>query len=533
MNQIFNNLIVSYEEKINMLETFEMYFLNKYSVSSILVQRRAKLLLYFIMVISFAIVVITTSMLLLSIYDVVSVQMATRVGLLLLGGIGLLFLRMGKYYIAANVITIGALICIAIQLFLMRYASPIELVMSISIPSLFIITAALLSTGKTIATVTILSIALAAIVVFQSSLINPEQAKRIVALHSAMTVFISALCYLIMKNMLNAVSEITNKLEKNEEQSKIIMVLLNKAQELTGQLYSSSNILSSTALQFSENAQNQAAFIEEMTASIEEISGGVDAIAESSDMQVVDMDALAEKMTQFSNNIEGIKKEVEKSLNNARDIMKYAKLGNENLGIMNTSMSNIQVSSLEMTGIIEMINDISDQINLLSLNASIEAARAGDYGRGFAVVADEISKLADKTSESVKNIGALINANNQEIEGGKNSVERTVDTINQIIGGVNANFEIMKMIAERMDNQLAANIEINKDAMGVKTKTGNIRMATEEHKKATDEMVKTISSLNEMTQENSAGAEETFSNTEELLSMANQLKELVESIDRK
>lgn len=250
-------------------------------------------------------------------------------------------------------------------------------------------------------------------------------------------------------------------------------------------------------------------------------------------MQVVDMDALAEKMTQFSNNIEGIKKEVEKSLNNARDIMKYAKLGNENLGIMNTSMSNIQVSSLEMTGIIEMINDISDQINLLSLNASIEAARAGDYGRGFAVVADEISKLADKTSESVKNIGALINANNQEIEGGKNSVERTVDTINQIIGGVNANFEIMKMIAERMDNQLAANIEINKDAMGVKTKTGNIRMATEEHKKATDEMVKTISSLNEMTQENSAGAEETFSNTEELLSMANQLKELVESIDRK
>ena len=90
-----------------------------------------------------------------------------------------------------------------------------------------------------------------------------------------------------------------------------------------------------------------------------------------------------------------------------------------------------------MQNIVGIINDISDKINLLSLNAAIEAARAGDAGRGFAVVADEISKLADQTAHSIKEISDLIQENETEISRGTENVRASVEMISQIISGVN------------------------------------------------------------------------------------------------
>ena len=113
-----------------------------------------------------------------------------------------------------------------------------------------------------------------------------------------------------------------------------------------------------------------------------------------------------------------------------------AREGEQSMTGMNSAMTRIIQSSEEMTGIVKIINDISERINLLSLNAAIEAARAGDAGRGFAVVADEISKLADQTASSIKSIDTLIRTNESEIGKGNQNVGAAVEKINYIISDI-------------------------------------------------------------------------------------------------
>ena len=106
-------------------------------------------------------------------------------------------------------------------------------------------------------------------------------------------------------------------------------------------------------------------------------------------------------------------------------ISDQARTGSKSLEDMNESITKISASSGEVKNIIGIINDISDKINLLSLNAAIEAARAGEAGRGFAVVADEISKLADQTAQSIKGISDLIRENDSEIKPAARKAWRT------------------------------------------------------------------------------------------------------------
>jgi len=209
--------------------------------------------------------------------------------------------------------------------------------------------------------------------------------------------------------------------------------------------------------------------------------------------------------------------------NVTRDITVYATEGEKSLRSMDESMQKINSSSTEMTNIVGIINDISDKINLLSLNAAIEAARAGDAGRGFAVVADEISKLADQTSTSIKDIDSHIKLNNNEINRGTSTVGDAVKTISKIIDGVNSINTMIDEISNQMAHQQSLNSQVNSEAENAINRSDEMKMATEEQKIAVTEIALSISSVNELTQSNSEGAEKLFAHARHVREQAEHL----------
>jgi methyl-accepting chemotaxis protein len=304
-----------------------------------------------------------------------------------------------------------------------------------------------------------------------------------------------------------------------------IKTTISDMQNAMEQLSSSAAQIAQTTASFSENIQSESANTEEITASTEQISAGMENVANNAHTQNGTMEQLSGQILKLANHINQMSTLIARTSELAVSMKTDAKEGESSLRSMKDSMAKIIESSKDMTNILNIINDISDQINLLSLNASIEAARAGDAGRGFAVVADEISHLADQTASSLKDIGRLISINNSEIQNGQKGIEGSIDLIARMIDQVNQISEMSAHISEYMQQQLTTKDDVERDAHQVKTLSDEIAHATGENKIGILEISKSVNDISQLSQNNAAGAEEMASSAEELSGMAEQLKQ--------
>jgi methyl-accepting chemotaxis protein len=344
----------------------------------------------------------------------------------------------------------------------------------------------------------------------------------------------------LLKNISEVEGDLTNKLHINsrDEVGELTIYFNNFVNKIAGvikqvktdaeNLSKSSHHMQDATLSLSGNAQNQTASAEEASATISELSAGMDSIAENAEEQFKDLTSLINTIDGLSKSITQMGTRVEEASSMTLEINNRAAQGDEDLTRMTNSIDKILTSSQEMKNIIAIIEDISEKINLLSLNASIEAARAGEAGRGFAVVAEEISNLAEQTSKSVKNISKLVDTSNQEITEGMGNVGSTIEGINSIITGVDTIREMMSKIYSEMNRQKRNNTAVNKEAENVKTKASDIMNATDLQKNSTKELVRAISSINTATQSSAEGAEQLTLNSKEIADLSEALKQLVD-----
>jgi methyl-accepting chemotaxis protein len=168
----------------------------------------------------------------------------------------------------------------------------------------------------------------------------------------------------------------------------------------------------------------------------------------------------------------------------------------------------------KMNTIIETITNIADSTVMLSLNASIEAARAGDAGRGFAVVASEISALANQTMAATVNITELINHINEELE----DVENAVDVVTK---SNQANASSTRVVKEQFSGILKGTEDVENQTRELMNIVANLEAANES-------IVEKIQNISAITQEVSAHANETHDSCEENSRIAQETIDIVQ-----
>ena len=192
-----------------------------------------------------------------------------------------------------------------------------------------------------------------------------------------------------------------------------------------------------------------------------QIASGAQTLAQGSTEQAATIEQLSAATVEISEKTKANAKKADTASELAKSIKEYAEKGNRRMDEMVEAVNEIHAASESISNVIKVIDDIAFQTNILALNATVEAARAGQHGKGFAVVAEEVRRLAAKSAEAAKDTGVLILGAMEKSEHGARIAKETAESLADIVSGISGSSDIIHDIAEASESQASGITQIN------------------------------------------------------------------------
>ncbi len=301
---------------------------------------------------------------------------------------------------------------------------------------------------------------------------------------------------------------------------KISSIINNIVSDLFSQsqtILSTAGHLNDTSRELNIGTQNQNVSLQKTATAAQEINSMIIKTSESSE----ESSKLSKNSEETVHNGEKIVLEliacIDKVKLSNKEIMTQVRHGNDKI-------KDIIKVIAEISNKTKVINDIVFKTKLLSFNASVEAARAGDHGRGFSVVAEEVGNLAKLSGDSAKEINLLLSESIEKVESIIHSTTSEVDKLFKVAEqNVNESTEIANQCSEVMQSTVANVIMVNKSISEIAT-------AAKEQEFGISEIVEAISQLEKATQSNAVVAEQTAKSGNELTNKAHEITVVVETL---
>ena len=321
-----------------------------------------------------------------------------------------------------------------------------------------------------------------------------------------------------------------------DEFSKMISSIKNQAGELSdigGNLASNMTETASAMNEITANIQsikgrvmNQSASVTETNATMEQVTVNINKLNDNVENQTGAVAQAASALEQVIANIQSVTASLTKNVASVENLKESSEAGKVSLQEV---ASDIQEIARESEGLLEInsvMENIASQTNLLSMNAAIEAAHAGDAGKGFAVVADEIRKLAESSGEQSKVIGNVLKKIKESVDKISRSADKVLNRFEIIDQGVKTVAEQEEHIRNAMEEQSHGSKQVLSAAGQVGDITQMVKSGSVEMLEGSKEVIHEAKNLEKVTHEITDGMNEMAAGAEQVNKSVNTVNDL-------